>query len=315
MLAATAGLIFGMMLFFSATHRLRIAAAIKNVNARTAERHLVQHGGSSVSLQQADPCSEDAIMPNTELWGAVVVAGHNAVTGKGLTASSAVECCRACNKQKGCNRWVWCHASASCDTQCWLKRTGDPVDTQASQAKGMSVVWTSGVVPKDYDINPDTLPPVNTSISEMIVTTSYGKIRIKLKPEWSESSVAYVRRLAAMPELCSSACQFYRAEPGFLLQGSMRSYIPANQATTLGPKFMERGDIGWAGGGAGPDWFIYLGEKPATHWGFTHTVWGCVEDKASLELLEKLVRLPATAPKPNDMHMLNEPIDFSTSAA
>lgn len=37
-----------------------------------------------------------------------------------------------------------------------------------------------------------------------------------------------------------------------LPQGSLRAYIPANSKTQEGPKVMERGEIGWAGGGAGP---------------------------------------------------------------
>ena len=48
--------------------------------------------------------------------------------------------------------------------------------------------------------------------------TSFGKIRIRLRSEWSTHSVDYMRRLAANPDLCSSACEFYRAEKGFLLQ-------------------------------------------------------------------------------------------------
>lgn len=64
----------------------------------------------------------------------------------------------------------------------------------------------------------DSLPPLNTSITTLVLTTAHGKIRIALKPEWSAESVEFVRRLAQLPELCSNACEFYRAEPGFLLQ-------------------------------------------------------------------------------------------------
>ncbi len=63
-----------------------------------------------------------------------------------------------------------------------------------------------------------SLPQVNKSINKVALRTPHGEIRINLRPEWSESSVEYLRRLAASPELCSSQCQFYRAEPGFLLQ-------------------------------------------------------------------------------------------------
>ena len=53
------------------------------------------------------------------------------------------------------------------------------------------------------------------------------------------------------------------AQPPSCSQGSLRAYIPANNKTTPGPKFMERGEIGWAGGSSGPDWFIYLGTQVA----------------------------------------------------
>ena len=35
---------------------------------------------------------------------------------------------------------------------------------------------------------------------------------------------------------------------------------------------MTRGMVGWAGGGAGPDWFVYTGEAPAIQWANDHTV-------------------------------------------
>lgn len=57
------------------------------------------------------------------------------------------------------------------------------------------------------------------------------------------------------------------ARPPSCPQGSLRAYIPANNKTTPGPKFMERGDIGWAGGSSGPDWFIYLGAQVACRGG------------------------------------------------
>ncbi len=60
--------------------------------------------------------------------------------------------------------------------------------------------------------------PVNASITQLRLHTGHGIIRITLKPEWHQASVDFVRRMAEHPELCGSQCQFYRAEPGFLLQ-------------------------------------------------------------------------------------------------
>eukprot|EP00983_Pelagomonas_calceolata_P016169 511367-Pelagomonas_calceolata.AAC.1 len=57
------------------------------------------------------------------------------------------------------------------------------------------------------------LPPANPAITTVVLETLHGTIRIHLEPSWSEESVAYLRHLAANPELCTPACEFYRAEP------------------------------------------------------------------------------------------------------
>eukprot|EP00955_Chlamydomonas_euryale_P036605 350494-Chlamydomonas_euryale.AAC.12 len=206
----------------------------------------------------------------------------------------------------------------------------------------------------------DSLPPVDTTIRVVSLSTPHGVIRIRLMPDWSASSVEFVQRLAMTPDLCSNACEFYRAEPGFLLQvvlsgagmtsacmsaawstlyssecasrrvggrhkeveapcsafsGSLRAFIPPNKITTPGPKIMERGELGWAGGSAGPDFFIYLGQYPATHFGHDHTVFAVVADDESLAVVETIVQLPSEAPHPGDMHMLNAREPFSIGVA
>lgn len=96
-------------------------------------------------------------------------------------------------------------------------------------------------------------------------------------------------------------------------QGSLRAYIPANNVTKKGPKLMERGEVGWAGGGPGPDFFIYLGAQPAAHFGLSHTVWGEVaDDQQSFDTVEAIVKLPAPAPTPQSMHMLSQEVEFTT---
>ncbi|KAL6746734.1 hypothetical protein V8C86DRAFT_2933089 [Haematococcus lacustris] len=289
-----------------------------------ASLHLATEAGgaSSASVSRSGEllslCERsDSAQAHVELWGEVVVPGLTAPSSKGrkgLTAASAQDCCKSCASTRGCNTWVWCHQPTACQQQCWLKRVGAAADTVA-HAKDEQVVWTSGSLPKDYDIDPSSLPPLNTSISTLVLHTAYGDVSVQLKPEWSDTSVAFVRRLAQQPELCSTACEFYRAEQGFLLQGSLRAYIPPNKVTREGPKIMERGEIGWAGGAAGPDFFIYLGAEPATHFGRSHTVWGKVADEASLQVVEKMVHEPATADKPGAMHMLDAPIPFTTGHA
>lgn len=41
---------------------------------------------------------------------------------------------------------------------------------------------------------------------------------------------------------------------------------------------MEKYDVAWAGGSAGPDFFIMLGRSPG--FGATHTVWGSLDRKS-----------------------------------
>ncbi|KAG1681136.1 hypothetical protein FOA52_015578 [Chlamydomonas sp. UWO 241] len=262
----------------------------------------------SSRVEQAAECRVQDEQSKTEYWGDVVKPGAGTSKKPGLTAASAQECCLECKEALGCNLWVYCSDAQQCGQQCWLKRVGRLDAIEGVKRSGGP--WTSGILPKDFDRDVAMLPAVDQSLSIVALRTNHGAIRIQLKPEWSETSAEYLRRLAATPELCTSACQFYRAEPGFLLQGSMRAFIPPNSVTKPGPKFMERGDFGWAGGSAGPDFFIYLGTQPATHFGHDHTVFGVVADEESLQVAEKIVALPAEAPHPGDMHMLLETESF-----
>jgi hypothetical protein len=214
---------------------------------------------------------------------------------------------------RGCNVWVWCAESQQCGQQCWLKRVGDPASLTA-HASGGGIPWTSGTLPKDADVSLSSLPPPDASIAAIALTTTQGVIIMRLRPEWSASSVDFVRMLAAHA-LCTPACEFYRVEPGFLLQGSLRALIPANNVTTPGPRPMRKGDVGWAGGAAGPDFFIFLGAEPATHWGTDHTVWAEVADDASMRVAEAVVALPAAPTKPGEMHMIAKRVPIQVSAA
>ena len=55
---------------------------------------------------------------------------------------------------------------------------------------------------------------------------------------------------------------------------------------------MDHGMVGWAGGGAGPDFFIYIGKGPAAHWAHDHTVFAEVADAGSWETIDALGKLP-----------------------
>ena len=301
-----------------ATCVLGLAALVVHTRALTAAHREVAHQFSRFEEPQrrkgatppaASLCAPDAAsgvvgQPHTERWGDVVVSGVGAGTAAGHSAPSAAACCKACEDTRGCNVFVWCADAAACGQQCWLKRVGDPAAAEI-HSSGAGVPWHSGTLPKDADVNPGSLPPPDESITGVVLATPKGNMRLKLRPDWSASSVAYVRLLAAHP-LSTPAFEFYRVEPGFLLQGSLRALIPANNVTTPGPRPMRRGDVGWAGGGPGPDFFFFLGAQPATHWGTDHTVWAEVADEASLATADAIAALPPLPTKPGEMHIIAE---------
>jgi len=242
-------------------------------------------------------------------------------------------CCEKCENAVGCNVWVFCKENW-CKGQCWLKRIENPEIEKPMMRNGavegdLNVYWTSGVLIKDFvRENGDDGVGYNRKNNSMnddddngsklkksvTITTAVGNFRITLKPEWHKKSVEYLSALANAEDACKGkSCKLYRVEPGFLVQGVLRSFtVKSNKETFQFQKLMEYGDVGWAGGSAGPDFFVYLGVKPATWLKFDHTIWGKVEDKASLDVLENIVKMDSHTPGgPNTMRFLREemPID------
>ena len=108
----------------------------------------------------------------------------------------------------------------------------------------------------------------------------------------------------------------YRLEPGFLIQGRLLDPgVRPNTDKRRAPKVMERGEVGWAGGGAGPDWFIYLGTGPASWLGNPHdgTIWAEVADEESMAVANNVSLLPVPVPPPGHMHILKTPAAVSAS--
>ena len=91
--------------------------------------------------------------------------------------------------------------------------------------------WASGTLAKDA---PGLAPPVSDDALNrtraVALHTEFGELRIRLRPEWHLPSVRYVQRVARQ-DVCTAKCQFYRAEPGFLLQGG-----PADASRTCQPR-------------------------------------------------------------------------------
>lgn len=149
-------------------------------------------------------------------------------------------------------------------------------------------------------------------------------VRLKLLPEYSQPSVDFLRFAAT--EQCDG--ELYRSENNFLVQGRIacrgvrggRNSVPKvvkgdcpagvtptkRQCPSHDPQcgchgpIMSKGMVGWAGGSAGPDFFIYtahmtgcaVGSCPATHWAHDHTVFATVADEQSWKTVETLFSLP-----------------------
>ena len=257
---------------------------------------------------------------HTEYDGAVMVPG----SGPSATVSTSVaDCCALCTKTRGCNVWVACTHSW-CGNQCWLKWVEDPSKVK-TRASGGETPWTSGTIAKDM---PALLPAPSDAVLDAVrvvaLKTSAGVLRIRLKPDWHLPSVRFVQR-AALSDSCTVKCELYRAEPGFLLQGAMRAVVAPNKQCRYfqsGPKectdsaerpggnFMEKGDVAWAGGSAGPDFFIMMNRNG---FGATHTVWGSMADEESMALALKLVQGKSSAP-PGQMRILDAPVQFTMEA-
>lgn len=140
----------------------------------------------------------------------------------------------------------------------------------------------------------------------------YGEIRLLLRPEWSQPSAVYAEGVAVSQ---SRASTIYRLEPTFLIQGRLLGQgVRPNVDKTRAPKVMERGEVGWAGGGAGPDFFIYLGTGPAGWLGNPHdgTIFAEVADEASMAVANNVSLLPVPPTKPGQMHLLSQPLSVTT---
>ena len=254
---------------------------------------------------------------HTEYDGAVMVPGM----GDGATnVTSVAECCDLCRSTRGCNVWVAC-THAWCGKQCWLRWVEDP-SKPAVRARGGETPWTSGTLQKDVPSEQRVASEAALDATRIVALhTAFGDLRIRLRPEWHLPSARFVQR-AALGDFCTVKCELYRAEPGFLLQGALRALVEPNtrcRSFSGGPKectdpkerpggsMMEKGDVAWAGGSAGPDFFIMMSRNG---FGASHTVWGSLADQQSMDLALRLVQGQSHS-KPGTMRMLAEPIRFT----
>ncbi|KAG8457664.1 hypothetical protein KFE25_005755 [Diacronema lutheri] len=142
----------------------------------------------------------------------------------------------------------------------------------------------------------------------------HGEIRLFLRAEWCNASADSVERVAAASAASAAAggeSSIYRLEPTFLVQGRLGAAgVPTGGARRRARKVMERGEVGWAGGSDGPDFFVYLGDGPAAWLGNPHdgTVWAEVADEASMAVAHAISRLPVPPTRPGQMHIASPPL-------
>ena len=186
-----------------------------------------------------------------------------------------------------------------------------PVEStpQFSPPPPRSVASTPQIVPPRSTIAASTGAPRGIELD----FGEHGSIRLFLRPEWCNLSATYAERVA---DAGGRRSTLYRLEPGFLVQGRLfGAGVPTLRKTPKAPKLMERGEVGWAGGGAGPDFFIYLGTGPATWLGNPHdgSIWADVADEASLAVANTISLLPIPPTKPGQMHILAKALEVGVT--
>jgi cyclophilin family peptidyl-prolyl cis-trans isomerase len=173
-------------------------------------------------------------------------------------------------------------------------------------------------------------PVIVSSDSEetLVLTTTMGEMRIVLRPDLSKESVQYVKKVVLYRD-CPN-CRFYRAEKPGILQGILKGPdVTLNEVKGSCPPgyesvpndcpewdkscgchgpVMTRGMVGWAAGSTGPDFFIDAYQQPAKWWGTQHTVWGEIQDEATLEIIAQIWNLPTS--EEGGLTFLKEPIKF-----
>ena len=159
--------------------------------------------------------------------------------------------------------YVFCDESW-CKGQCWLKRVENPDVERPKLRNGATegdanVPWTSGMLMKDF-VKSEKVggggrrrDACEDFEGARIHSDATWKVYDSLETEWHRKSVEYLTDLAETENACQGkSCKLYRVEPGFLVQGVLRSFVVrANKETFQFQKLMEYGDVGWAGGPLG----------------------------------------------------------------
>lgn len=198
--------------------------------------------------------------------------------------------------------------------------------------KNKAVDSTTNLSPNKHPQEITTDKDGNVSGGTLTLRTEHGPIRIVFRPDLSPESVSYIRQIVSLGSC--TRCNFYRAEKPGILQGVItNSKVRPNKVLGKCPPeyheitakqkhkcpehdphcrchgpVMTRGMVGWAAGGGGPDFFINTYKRKAVWWENQHTVWGEIQDDASLALIDEIYDLPTTKRK---LTYLDKQLEFT----
>ncbi|XP_042034670.1 uncharacterized protein LOC121781054 [Salvia splendens] len=262
-------------------------------------------GNSDAEVSGGGGCCSG--IPNLELWGDAVKWGTD------FKFNSSEQCCSSCKAmctgKDGpclCDSWVFCGNKEACGEkfgECWLKKQKD-VLLPEKQDNENKVMWTSGLV-------------FGRGEGIIALETEYGNLHIKLLPECSPHSVAYMLELLALRHC--AGCHFYRAEgrgpfwdikgnhiqdasygpPFALIQGTLEAQeatfdpIPSEHSSTI-----RRGSVAWVE--SGPEFFISLANHE--EWQNGYTVFGSVLPE-DMVIAEKIAQLPTKSDVWNNINV------------
>ncbi|KAL8538662.1 hypothetical protein ACS0TY_000613 [Phlomoides rotata] len=174
------------------------------------------------------------------------------------------------------------------------------------QDTGNKIMWTSGLIFGRGEERKSFIEFVIFLKGIVGLETEYGTLRIKLFPECSPQSVAYILDLLSLRHC--SGLHFYRAEgrgqswdtkgnhindasfgpPFALIQGTLEPH--GQTFTKIESEYcptMRRGSVAWVG--SGPSFFVSLADHEV--WGNSYTVFGSVLPE-DMEIAEKIGELP-----------------------
>mmetsp|Transcript_38542 Transcript_38542/g.85818 ORF Transcript_38542/g.85818 Transcript_38542/m.85818 type:complete len:230 (+) Transcript_38542:15-704(+) len=138
------------------------------------------------------------------------------------------------------------------------------------------------------------------AVKNIVITTSYGQIKLRPRPDLSPKIVLLVQQLADKHE-CHS-CKFYRHEPApenfgknnfygppyALLQGSLADM--AEQPPFEGNPVVRKGDVCIIPNSKE----FFIATAGHEEWGHAHTVWAHVADEASWKVIDAIPVEPFT---------------------